>query len=182
MMIDPDRKQRVSDAFFVQGTQFYAAARHAAEHFLMPLCGILSHHAIERLLKACLAQNQDISQLKKMGHNLDKLWIAFCNNKHDQSLRNLDIHIHRLNLFEKLRYPESIVDEGFQFSLSSGGPGPSLGNHFPTTSPKYELNIEVLDRLVWTIFNKCEVDPAAYFDGLPEEYKKFIPNDLCNNY
>jgi len=54
--------------------------------------------------------------------------------------------------------------------------------HPPYTEPKYELNIEVLDRLVWTIFNKCEVDSAAYFNLLPEEYKKYLLNDLCNNY
>lgn len=176
------REQRISDAFFVLGSQYFALARYSAFAFLMPICGNLYHHAVEMLIKGYLANSISSSQLKStFGHSLSKLWEEFKSAVNDSSLSSFDIVISRLAQFEYIRYPDSIIDNGMTVGITIGGAGPSLVDQLRDVTPTYKLNVEELDKLVLVIFGRASVPPNAYFGGLPDELKKCIPDGLRGN-
>lgn len=170
------REQQIADAFFVLGAGYFVVARYSASAFLMPICGNLYHHAIELFLKGYLANSISSFELKsKFGHSLPKLWEAFKSVINDSSLNNFDLVISKLDRFENIRYPDSIVDNGMMVGITVGGAGPSLVDQFHDGGPVYKLNVEELDCLTLTIFEKASVPPSAYFGGLDDELKKWIP-------
>jgi hypothetical protein len=170
------RGQRISDAFFVLGSQYFAVARFSASTFLMPICGNLYHHAVEMLLKGYLANSISPGQLKSaFGHHLPKLWEEFKSIVDDPNLSSFDLAISRLNQFEDIRYPDSIVDNDMMVGISLGGIGPTLVDQFHDGRPTYKLNVEELDKLALAIFEKASIPPSAYFGGLDDELKRWIP-------
>ena len=65
---------REGDEFFRLGVHYYVAARSAVMAQLLPTCGNLYHHALEMFLKAGLSRRYAPKNLKKFGHNLQKMW------------------------------------------------------------------------------------------------------------
>ena len=78
-----------------------------------PTTGNQFHHAVELFLKGALAKNgSSLDDLKKLGHNLPKIWEAFKATFNDNSFDQFDNVITSLHRFEDIRYPELIVEQG----------------------------------------------------------------------
>ena len=71
------REDKLRDAFLVLGSQYFAHARYSAQIFYLPVSATLFHHSIEMLLKGYLIKFMKLDELKKIGHNLEKLWDEF---------------------------------------------------------------------------------------------------------
>jgi hypothetical protein len=177
-IMEYSREKQISDDFFLLGSQYYAIATHAAHPSLIPVCGNLFHHAIEMLLKGYLANNNDIKKLREMRHNLVKLWHSFKAGGDDPNLNNFDSVIAKLDRFENIRYPESIVDNNMIMGVSTNVIAPRLIDQFPSATSRYEIKVDELDKLVATIFHRARVTPSDYFGKLPNVFKNSIPPDL----
>jgi len=175
MTADPTREEKASDAFLVLGSQYYAHARYSIEHFYMPVSVTLFHHAIEMLLKGFLTRTMTLEELKKAGHSLTHLWQLFKAQYHRSSLNPYDGAIARLDRVERLRYPDSIIDEGYALHASLG---PTAGPiQLPGTEaiPLYEVSVSDLDAIATLVYGACGVSPAPYFVSGPEALKEALP-------
>jgi len=178
IIIINSRKECISDAFFVLGSQYYAVARHSAEEFVSPLAGTLYHHAIEMLLKGALSRQMSITELRDLGHNLVNLWRAYKSEYPQSNLAQHDLVIEKINRFEKIRYPDSIVNDGMRVGIKIGGQGPALVNQIPGNAPKYEVNTERIDNVIRAIFESSNTRSDIYLGQIPEVYRKLFPETL----
>ncbi len=85
-----ERSEKISDAFLVLGSQYYAHARYSVQFFYLPVSGTLFHHAIEMLLKGYLSKKMTLAELKSAGHSLVVLWELFKTEVTDLSLVRFD--------------------------------------------------------------------------------------------
>ena len=171
----PSRDAKIADAFLVVGAQYFATARHVALEFIMPVSGTLYHSAIEMLLKGCLVDTLTVPRLKAIGHDLNILWCLWKATPEGSALGRFDQAVAELHRFERIRYPDKIVDEGSAIGISLGGPGPSLVDALAPGAPKYKLNIEQLDNLVLAMFRDASIPLAPYFACLPGILRKGLP-------
>jgi len=169
------REAKIADAFMVVGAQYFATARRVAVEFVMPLSGILYHHAIELFLKACLVPSLSVKPLKALGHDLGALWDAWRTTSQGAPLAGFDNVVKGLDRFERIRYPDKIVDERSAIGISLGGPGPSLVDAMAPTAPKYKLNVEELDDLVIALFRASSTPLSPYFGQLPDVLRTSLP-------
>jgi hypothetical protein len=94
----------IEDMLFMQSAcDYYVAARFAMHAQSVPLVGILFHHAVERFLKAGLAQKRQLSELKDIGHDLKKLWRTFKEDFPSADLTGHDKTISSINKGRPLR-------------------------------------------------------------------------------
>jgi hypothetical protein len=147
------------------GVQYYAAARSAVLCGLLPICGNLFHHAIEALLKARLSQKCSLLQIKKLGgrtgHKLPPLWNAFKAEFPGAGLEQFDSTITDLERFERLRYPDAVIEEGAVMLVGTfiDAPGTS-------SPPRYQIDPPIIDLLVARIFELCSRNPAFFTNGM----------------
>jgi len=179
-MDEEKRKSRISEGFFSLGSSYYVVARIAAQGFLMPITGNLYHHAIEMLLKGRLAKEMSSPDLKALGHDLAQLWEHFKVLAGLSSLGTFDPLILELQQHERIRYPERIVDEGMQASVSLGG-APAPRSLTPGDQPpSYHIDVDRLDQLVASIFRASSVNPAFFFGALHPSLQEHIPRTLMD--
>ena len=103
---------------FQLATQYYASGRFAALSGMLPVCGNLLHHAIEMYLKGALAKTLNLNELRGLNHNLMQIWDRTKQTYSNANLASFDDAIARLNLFERLRYPDAVLREGAQMRLT----------------------------------------------------------------
>jgi len=171
------RSDKMSDAFLVLGSEYYALARYSAQAFFMPICATMFHHALEMLLKGYLIRTHTSAELKAAGHNLSVLWSTFKASTPGPALARFDTTISRLDRVESLRYPDAIVDEGFTLHVSIGSHSPLS---LPGTGelPQFYVDVHDIDALALSVFAACAVSPAAYFQGTPAELANALPRDF----
>lgn len=142
------------------GMQYYGAGRFSAFAHFVPTCGNQFHHAVEFLLKACLAYRDPWSEIKKYRrqdsyyHDLEKLWAGFRKWNVDPALAEYDELIAQLNKFEEIRYPEKMRDLSrmFNISLTEIAPGEETRSADGRTYEVYTLVLPRIDRLVQLLF------------------------------
>jgi len=171
------REDKISEAFLVIGSQYYALARYSAEQFYLPVSVTLFHHAIEMLVKGFLSKRKATTELKRIGHDLETLWEMFKSESNIKELARFDTAISHLNRVEILRYPESIVDDGFALNLRIGTPIPLV---LPGTEklPSYSVDVSDLDEIATAVFKSCNVPVTPYFKDAPTELKNALPLSL----
>ena len=172
----PSREAKIADAFMIVGAQYFATARHVALQFVMPVSGTLYHHAIEMFLKGCLIPSLSVPSLKALGHDLNALWAAWKATLQGSGLTRFDHVVAELDRFERIRYPDRIVDERSAIGISLGGPGPDLVDSMAPSAPKYKLNVKELDDLVIELFRASSTPLAPYFGGLPDPLRTSLPS------
>ncbi len=107
------------------GTHYYIVGRYSMFSGFSVISGNLMHHAVELLLKACLArqdpkpnvsrkpdtwaQIQKYGSRKRYGHDLERLWSEFKTRNPDVTLAEHDEVISGLNKFEDIRYPDNLI-------------------------------------------------------------------------
>lgn len=131
------------------------------------------HHAIEMLIKGYLIRSYSSYELKKVGHDLNKLWGMFKSASSDSSLSRFDKSISELNRVELLRYPDLMVDEGFELTVKSGNATPES-----SPQPQYYILVSDLDDLALSILNICKVNPKACFKNIPTDLRTALPSSF----
>jgi hypothetical protein len=160
--------------------QYYVAARSAALAQLMPVCGNLFHHAVEMLLKARLSHSRSLHELSRppLGHKLAALWDAFKAEFPTVGLGQFDGTIANLDRFERVRYPDTTINEGAGLLLA-WAPGPlsiSYGTGVAPV-PQYEIVITDIDSLVAKVFDICSRNPIFFTDGMNDQARDVITRD-----
>lgn len=97
---------------FKLATHYYIAGRFAVINHFMPARTNLMHHAVEMFLKGTLSQASTLEELRNLGHNLNKIWAKFATALADARLASFDSAIRALHKFERLRYPDAVIQEG----------------------------------------------------------------------
>jgi hypothetical protein len=127
---DQSRAQSFWQFSVDNGVQYYIAGRFGMLARLLPTCANQMHHAVEFLLKACLARQdpenpgnsdtwQEILEYgHRYGHNLKKLWAEFRKRNSDPALAAYDDFIEGLNRFERIRYPNDLIEHGAILTVS----------------------------------------------------------------
>jgi hypothetical protein len=160
----PLDSERVKHEYFHLATQYYTAARYSARAALTPVCGNLFHHAIELYMKGALSEHMSTKKLKGLRHKLRNTWARFKVEFPDASLERFDAPIRALDEFESIRYPEKLVGEGavcvFTFERFDAA---RMASYSPGSAPSYVLMITELDALVGLIFEKAQLNRAAFF-------------------
>lgn len=152
------------DLFMQSACQYYAAARFAMHAQCFPVCGNLFHHAVERFLKAGLAQQRALSDLKDMGHALkEKLWPAFKVDFPNTALEQYDNTIAWVDKLEALRYPEKIIKCGMGV-LAMWSPGLV---EVPSGAKQYVIIVSDIDDLIVDMFKVCSRNPVAFIGTNP---------------
>ena len=164
----------VRSHFAQLAVQYYVAGRTAAIHQLIPVLGNLLHHAVEMSLKAALAANHSLSQLKSLGHSLPKLWGAFTAAYPAVAAPRLQAAIDALQRFEELRYPDSILVNGAMMQLAlhrahGGTSGSGLAD-----VPSYLLVLEDIDELEEAIFDAMNLNPRFFTGSLSTKAKEYL--------
>lgn len=153
----------VKGSFFDLGVQYYAAARFGAAASLNPVSANLSHHAIECFLKGYLAgRGWTLDSLKKgLHHDLRKAWREFKKEASSTGLSRYDGTIRALYKYEHIRYPDAILQRGFQSAISFAKPKLPVGDP-QRKEPVYELVIEDIDYLVLLLFRQSSRNARAF--------------------
>jgi hypothetical protein len=176
--MQPTREQKLRDAFLVFGAQYYAHARYSAQYFYLPVCATLFHHAIEMLLKGYLCMTISSEELKKIGHDLVTLWDRFKDAVGHPQLAGHDPALRQLDKVELLRYPDSIVDDGYALHIGLGGPPNPIVFPDMEVVPRYSIQVSELDAIAATIFEACGVAPEPHFRSAPTSYLEALPPSL----
>ncbi len=171
-------KDRAKVEFFGMATQYYVSGRFATHSQFMPVAGNLLHHAIEMYLKGALSEWSPLEELREVKHNLPQIWKAFKDKLHDPRLDAFDSTIDELHRFEKIRYPDWLLSEGAELTISvrSGMRVGSEGGSLPPPPP-YNLVLEDVDELVKTIFEKAHVNPPFFTQRLGEHGRRYLDLD-----
>jgi hypothetical protein len=158
---------RLQHHFFQLATQYYVAGRFAVlAQFTLPVPANLLHHAIEMYLKAALAAELTLPELKSFGHHLTRAWEKFKLRCNDPGLAVFDSAVADLDKFETIRYPDSIVNEGMDAQLALfRGDLVVPSTPIASTSEKYQFVLEDIDALVKVVFEKANVDPHFYLSA-----------------
>jgi hypothetical protein len=145
--------------------EYYVAARYSALAASFHVSGILYHHAIEMLLKARLSEKYDTQQLKKWGHDVEALWTVYLKERGNDGLKKFDSAIQRLNAWEKIRYPETLVKTGALITFAvPNAPGPQpQGNPKAAVEPRFHFSIQELDALMVELFASSSMNPEPLF-------------------
>ncbi len=177
MPAKPSRADKMSDAFFMMGAEYFAVAEYCADAFYLPVGVTLFHHAIEMLLKGILARTKTSKELKALGHDLVALWQEFKSTVADPKLNRFDPTIMRLNDIELLRYPDTIVDKGFVLNVGRGTVGPM---EMPGIEklPQYFVDVLPLEEIAIAIFAAGNVPVTPYFRNTPEAFLRTLTSGL----
>src|SRR5215510_11237099 len=130
--------------------QYFVAGRAAAIHQLIPVLGNLLHHAVEMALKAALSSRLSLVDLKKLGHNLPRVWATYKTTV-SIDVSRFDLVVEDLHRFEELRYPDSVLEHGapMEFALLREHMAKPEG---PSQTPRYTLVLEDIDEFMEFIF------------------------------
>ena len=161
--------------FLTVGIEYYVAGRGAALLQLNRVSGNLLHHAVEMLLKGVLVADVSVKELRTTGHKLIRLWELFT-KRHDQKrLAEFDEVIRKLDAFERIRYPDHIVNTGAVISTGFGAtaaPHPSDGTKW--TEPIYAVNVHEVDRLVSAIFETSSFNVSFFKKKLTPKARRIL--------
>jgi hypothetical protein len=151
------------------GLQYYVTGRFAVASRFTPIGPSLLHHAVEMLLKACLAYNDSVETIKSYGHkrsyrhSLVKLWEEFRRRNVNIDTTEFDGVIYRLDAFDHIRYPDNLVTEGAYLQVGMFEvEQPTAPPETPERSePTYTLMLPQIDRLIRLLFEHTHFNPPA---------------------
>lgn len=155
------------------GLHYYLAGRYSMFAGLTPTCGNQMHHAVELLLKACLARDDTWQQILNYGqiygHDLEKLWAEFKKRNPDPTLNAHDEVITGLNRFEDIRYPEDLIQGGAMLGVGlyevpsehRTAPVEGSGSLSTPEERRFYLELPRIDRLAQTLFKASDYNPEV---------------------
>lgn len=156
---------------------YYIAGRFAVSHYFNPVSANILHHAIELMLKACLAHDDSIDKIRKYGskssygHDLVALWREFKFRQTVPPAMEFDSIIEGLHAFEDIRYPETLIKKGALISIGIfETDGPPIRNVSGETTEKlYVLQLPQIDRLMGLLFGASGANPPAFLPRITDD-------------
>ncbi len=153
---------------FEYGLQYYGAGRFAAASGFIPITASLLHHAVELLLRGCLAQSDCVHEIRRYrrtySHGLSDLWAEFRSRQRDAALDEFNELVEGLHEFEDIRYPENLIANGAVIEL---GFAEAIAPRLPDTpvrpEPRFLLLVPRVDKLVRRLFEIAGYNPQ-FFD------------------
>lgn len=163
--------------------QYYAAGRFAALNRLHKIAPTLLHHAVELILKAALAHNHSLAELKRVhGHDLSNLWQAAVQEGPTLKTPLRDATIANLDKFEDLRYPDKLISQGATVSIGMRyGENPVVSGTRPSSGPSYRFNLGDVDELWAAVFRSIPASPPAFLQVLSEDVRKVLLAENCHS-
>ncbi len=134
------------------------------------------HHAVEMFLKAALTrEGASLEDLKKIGHDLNRLWAEFKKRfAGDVSLAEYNDLIRELDKFEDIRYPDAILRTGMTGGTSIvPGDRAEMWSDQPLPS-HYEVNLGEIDGLVAKIVEVIGVNRQVLMNTLKRQAAKDV--------
>ena len=117
-------------------------------------------------MKGARSEHVSTEEMKDLGHRLNNLWARFKVQFPDPGLERFDEPISALHRFESIRYPEKLVGEGavcvFTFERVDFA---RMASYSLGLAPAYVLMITELDALVGLVFDKAQLNRAAFFSN-----------------
>ena len=164
--------------FFETGIQYYVAGRYAAFAGFTPVAGNLLHHALEMFMKGYLSSSLTLEELKKQGHHLGALWRLVKNTNTSGGLDKLDRIVLELDKFERIRYPDSILDAGMMSMITFEDDPVEPTSTQGRPEPVYQVAVRWVDELVEHIFDLSRVNPGFFTERLNECAKEYLEKGL----
>jgi hypothetical protein len=168
------RNDRFKDTFCDFATQYYVAARLAARAGLVPIHGNLFHHAVEMYLKGALVGTLPVEDMKRKpySHDLTAIWDRFKTKEADPALARFDPLVQKLQLFESIRYPDKIVNEGLVATVVWQAHHATTVSGSVRIPPKYEFIIEDVDNLMIEVLHRIPRNPRALITMVSDAYAR----------
>jgi hypothetical protein len=156
------------------GLDYYIAGRFSIAHRSIPVGASILHHAVEMLLKACLAKDDPIETIRQYGyrdsygHNIARLWQEFRARRQLPLSMECDVTIERLHDFERLRYPDKMIKEGARIKINifDVNDPPDAGG---MPEKLYALNLPEVDRLMGLLFSATGLNPQSFLPRLEDD-------------
>jgi hypothetical protein len=157
-----DWNNKAPSHFIGEGLEYYIAGRFCFFAGCNFICSHLFHHAVEMIIKGYLSKTLSQSKVFKFRHRLDKLWRKFKNDIGAPELLKFDTVIAELDKFERIRYPDKIVLEGYfmRWSLTDNNPPIAPSTH--RNMPVYETVLSQIDELIHALFKHSGINVRAY--------------------
>jgi hypothetical protein len=161
--------------FVSRAMQYYVASRFATLSQQFPVCGNLLHHAVELALKGALCRTHTRDEISSLRHNLRKAWLAFKTHFQDPRLLEFDAAVNRLNKFERIRYPDDVLNSGMRgtFCLERAHVA-KMQSLEPRTPPSYSLILEEIDHLLLLVFEITPMNPHFYLNSAPASARSVL--------
>jgi hypothetical protein len=159
------------------GLDYYVSGRFATANYFNPVSANILHHAVEMILKACLARADTIEQIRKYGargnyvHDIESLWRAFKARQTTPPAAEFDAIIEGLHAFEDTRHPERLVREGATISIGvfeTDGPAIRRLDGRPI-GRSYELQLPKIEPLMRLLFEASGASPEAFLPRVTED-------------
>lgn len=164
----------------VYGLQYYIAGRFATAHRFIPVSANILHHAVELLLKACLAYEDPLHTIRKYGHrdsyghDIVRLWNEFKARQKKPVPTEFDSVIVGLAAFESIRYPEMLVRKGARISIGIFENNPPLVDDSNIPEKRYDLVLPEIDRLVGLLFDASGANPEAFLPEFTDDKQSMV--------
>lgn len=163
------------------GLGYYIAGRFSIAHRSIPVGASILHHAVEMLLKACLAKDDPIERIREYGppkkgygHDLTRLWQEFRARNQLPLTTEFDATIEALHNFDAIRYPETLIREGARIKINifDVGDPPDTNGHIP--EKLYALNLPEVDRLMGLLFPASGMNSLIFLPRLENDKQAMI--------
>jgi hypothetical protein len=163
------------------GLDYYVTGRFATAHHFTPVSANILHHAVELLLKACLAQDDPLDKILEYwhpkngyGHNIVRLWQDFKARQPAPVPAEFDAIIEGLHAFEDIRYPETLIRDGATISIGIFEvETPVLRNGLVPVNA-YSLMLSQIDRLMGFLFDASGANPPAFLPRVTDDKQALI--------
>lgn len=170
------------------GLQYYICGRIAICHRFTPISANTLHHAVELLLKACLAHDDPLDRIREYGrypnqggygHDLRLLWRDFKTRQRAPVPTEFDAIIDGLHAFEDIRYPERLIRDGAAISIGLfETKGPPILRNGQIPDDLYVLQLPQIDRLVGLLFAASGANPPAFLPEIENDKQAMIYYDM----
>jgi hypothetical protein len=161
------------------GLDYYVSGRFATAHRFTPVSANLLHHAVELLLKACLAHEDPVDRIREYGrypnrggygHDIKLLWHDFKARQQTPPAAEFDAIIEGLHAFEDIRYPETLIRQGATISLGIFEvDDPPITRNGQVPENLYVLMLPRIDRLMGYLFKASGANPPAFLPRIEND-------------
>jgi hypothetical protein len=163
------------------GLEYYVAGRFATAQQFTPVSANILHHAVELLLKACLAHDDPLEKIleyrhrkKGYGHDIVKLWREFKARQSVPVSAEFDPIIEGLHAFEDIRYPETLIREGATISIGIFEVENPILRNGQVPPDLYVLMLPQIDRLMGLLFDASGANPPAFLPRVTDDNQALV--------
>jgi HEPN domain-containing protein len=164
------QRRNATEKLFENALQYYVAGRYCFFAQLHPTVGNQFHHAIEFALKAALTH---FGGSPERHHNIKMFWRRFKAAVKNPDLDKFNRTIAGLHKFERIRYPDSILERGMSSLIGFKREAYQVMMRGRQV-PRYECYIDEIDEVFGTIFLATGLNPQFFTPRLNREAQVYL--------